>query len=119
MLTKRAAAARATDPEPALFDVVYELLQRTAREIQHEDGSPYNAGNSYRDLYDLGAREAVEKSVLKSSTSGFGKVGDAGRLDLSYEWLVLRPDLTFGPEVKRRAWERLDRFLATQQVVAR
>jgi hypothetical protein len=50
---------------------------------------------------------------MKPQTDGFGRVEQAGRFDLTFEWLVLNPVWKFSQEVRHRAWERLDKSLET------
>jgi hypothetical protein len=111
-MSETAKRARQRDPDPALFDAVFELLQRTSNEIHNEEGRPYVATYSYRSLFNNGARESVTRSILKVRTDGFGRVEEAGRLDLSYEWFVLDPRWQFSEEVRLRAWQRLNGRLA-------
>jgi hypothetical protein len=102
------------DPEPELFEAVYDLLQRTFREVRDERGRGYNAGYSYKSIHQAGAGDAVSRSILKARTDGFGRIEEAGRLDLSYEWFSLDPRWHFSEEVRRRAWDRLNVALKRQ-----
>jgi lysyl-tRNA synthetase class I len=98
----------ANDPEPELYKAVYDLLQRTFQEVKDDLGRGYNPSRSYQSLYRNGSREAVQRSVLKRTTQGFGRLDEARRLDLSYEWFVLNPKWQFSEEVRQRAWQKLD-----------
>jgi hypothetical protein len=109
-----ASNALKNDPDPELFKAVFDLLQTTFREIRDEAGRGYNASRAYQSLYRYGARESVGRAVLKPSAEGFGRLESAGRLDLTYEWLVLNPRWQFSPEVRSRAWERLTKLLARE-----
>ena len=95
------------DPEPELFLAVYELLQRTFREVRDEQGRGYNATRSYQSMYRNGARESVRRAVMNPRAEGFGRLGEARRYDLSYEWFVLNPCWQFEQSVRQRAWDKL------------
>jgi hypothetical protein len=103
-----AIRALENDPDPDLFKAVRGLLQRTFAEVRGEDGRGYNASRAYQPLYRNGARESVSRAILNASATGFGRVGDAGRLDLSYEWMALNPQWNFSKQIRDRAWKRLD-----------
>jgi hypothetical protein len=49
---------------------------------------------------------------MKPRTEGFGRVEQAWRFDLTYEWLVLDPTWQFSEEVRQRAWNRLNQSFA-------
>jgi hypothetical protein len=114
-LNDAALEAIQKDPDTDLFAEIYGLLQRTFREIHDEKGRGYNASRAYQSLYRNGARESVRRAVLKPTTEGFGRVEEAGRLDLTYEWLVLNPRWRFSDEVREREWSRLDSLLGQRR----
>ncbi len=102
------------DPDKDMFVAIIELLQTTFAEVSTPTGRPYNATRAYVSLYRNGARGSVSKAVLNPQAQGFGYLGDAGRLDLSYEWFALNPTWSFSLEVRRRAWEKLNAWLGSK-----
>jgi hypothetical protein len=110
-MSAEALAAFQREPEPDLFLAIYDLLKRTFQQVRKPDGTPYNPTRSYGSLYRNGARESINRAVLRPNTEGYGFVIDAGRFDLSYEWFVLNPQWEFSSTVKQQAWERLNVIL--------
>jgi hypothetical protein len=103
--------AYSNDPDPELFEAIYDLLKRTFREIRDEVGRGYSASRAYQSLYRNGARESVRRAVLQTTTEGFGRVEEAGRLDLTFEWLALNPQWRFSDDVRVASWSRLNSLL--------
>jgi len=107
-LPEIAEEAYRQDPDPEMFLAIYELLKQTFAEIRDESGRGYNASRAYQSLYRNGARESVRRAILNPNADGFGRVGDAGRLDLSYEWFALNPRWAFAETIRERAWSKLN-----------
>jgi hypothetical protein len=107
MLTAIAQLARSKDPEKDLFDAIWDLLQRNFHEVHNSEGRGYNASRAYQSLYRHGARRSVELAVLNPNAEGFGRLGEEGRLDLTYEWFVLNPRWSFSEPTRQKAWEKL------------
>src|SRR5688572_20359588 len=97
-----ALAALQRDAEPELFEAIWNLPQRNFREVKDEAGRGYNASRAYQSLYRHGSRQSVERAVLNEGADGFGRLGDEGRLDLTYEWFVLNPHWKFPTQSGRR-----------------
>jgi hypothetical protein len=83
------------------------LLQRTFEEVKDQKGRGYNASRAYQSLYRNGARESVCLAVMNPRAEGFGRLGDEGRLDLTYETFVLDPRWSFDERTRTRASQKL------------
>jgi hypothetical protein len=108
-LSPKARDAFERAPDRALFLEVDEVLKRTFREGRDEGGG-YNASRAYQSLYRNGARDSVSRAIWRQAPSGFGRVIEAGRVDLSYEWLALNPRWNFSEEVRSQASNRLTAY---------
>jgi TIR domain len=92
--------------EEQFHEAMVNLYHETYKAIH------YRATYFYRMVNELGGVETAHRLIAKESTEGFTKLWEEGRLDLSVEALVLKPEFAalFNEIERKKARERLAEY---------
>jgi hypothetical protein len=103
-----------TSLEEEFHDAMLNLYQRAGRECG------YWANYFIRDLKNYGGVETACRLLAKPEQTGLSKLEALGRLDITVEWLVLKPRYAplFTEEERTIAYDRLAAKLARTRFAA-
>jgi hypothetical protein len=99
---------------PSDLATIEEQFHKAMLNLYHEtyNAIRYRATQFYRMVNENGGVETAHRLIAKESTEGFTKLWEEGRLDLSVEALVLKPEFAslFNEAERKKARERLAEY---------